>query len=127
MSQEIVTYWLASDLYENHLIELRDHLKVRAKFVENILTEQFSSIATWESPQGGFYIWLRFNESIVTKDFFLKLLKRNVLINPGFIYDAEDTNHIRMSYSYASLDNLKVGLDILYEESLSMIKNSCTP
>ncbi|MGG0657779.1 PLP-dependent aminotransferase family protein [Rummeliibacillus pycnus] len=127
VSQELVTYWLTSGLYENNLIELKDHLMSRAKFVENILTEQFNSIAKWESSRGGFYIWLRFNDPIVTKEFFLKLLKRKVLINPGYIYDSEDANHIRLSYSYASLEDLKRGLIILYEESLSTIKNSCTP
>lgn len=114
VSQEIVTYWLTSDLYENHLIELREHLRFRAKFVENILNQQFSSIAKWENSSGGFYIWLRFDEPIVTKEFFLKLLKRKVLINPGYIYDPDDSDHIRLSYSYASLDELKKGLQILY-------------
>jgi len=127
VSQEIVTYWLTSELYENHLIELRGHLKLRAKFVENILNEQFSSIAKWGKSRGGFYIWLRFDKPIVTKEFFLNLLKRKVLINPGYIYDSDDSNHIRLSYSYASLEELKNGLFILYEESLVMIKNSCIP
>lgn len=122
ISQEIVSYWLTSGLYEKHLVELRKQLKLRAEFVENLLRNYLSSIATWESPKGGFYIWLRFNKPIITKDFFLKLINRNILINPGYIYHTDDFYHMRLSYSYASLEDLKRGIKILYEEGHLAIK-----
>lgn len=122
ISQKIVTYWLTSGLYQKHLMDLKSQLKLRASFMESTLSEYFHSIATWESSKGGFYIWLKYNNPIVTKKLFLKLLKRNVLINPGYIYYMEDSTHIRLSYAYASLDELKNGLMILYEESISALK-----
>lgn len=122
ISQKIVTYWLTSGLYQKHLVELKSQLKSRANFMISILSEYFHSIATWESPKGGFYIWLKYNKPIVTRELFLKVLKRNVLVNPGYIYDTEDSTHIRLSYAYASLDELKYGLMILYEESILAIK-----
>ncbi|REE55414.1 GntR family transcriptional regulator [Paenibacillus taihuensis] len=109
-SQEIVTHWLASGLYEKHLIDLRDQLKRRASLVEELLEKHFSRIATWKKSEGGFYIWLRFNEPIVNKELFLALLNRKVLINPGYIYDASDLHHVRLSYCYASVDEIQVGL-----------------
>ncbi|MED4018754.1 aminotransferase-like domain-containing protein [Sutcliffiella cohnii] len=115
VSQEIVAHWLSSGLYELHILKLREQLKIRATYVEKILEEQFKHIATWEKSEGGFYIWLRFNEPIVNKALFLNLLKKNVLINPGYIYDSSDLHHIRLSYAYASLEELKVGLNRLIE------------
>lgn len=112
-SQEIVAHWLSTDLYERHVVSLRQQLKERALFVEAILEKDFGQIATWEKPMGGFYIWLRFNEPVVNKALFLKLIKTNVLINPGYIYDPSDLYHIRLSYAYASLEELKDGLHIL--------------
>ncbi|MGH1019532.1 PLP-dependent aminotransferase family protein [Bacillus mycoides] len=114
-SQEIVAHWISSGLYEKHLITLRKQLKRRATFVEEILEQQFQKIATWKKSEGGFYIWIRFHEPIVNKALFLKLLKQNVLINPGYIYEPSDLRHIRLSYSYASLEELKKGLNILLE------------
>lgn len=114
-SQEIVAHWIATGLYESHILQLREQLKLRATFVEEILEQQFQHIATWEKSEGGFYIWLRFNEPIVNKALFLNLLKKNVLINPGYIYDTSDLHHIRLSYAYASLEELKEGLNILME------------
>ncbi|PRD03299.1 GntR family transcriptional regulator, partial [Bacillus sp. MYb56] len=96
---------------------LRKQLKRRATFVEEILEQRFQKIATWKKSEGGFYIWIRFHEPIVNKALFLKLLKQNVLINPGYIYEPNDLRHIRLSYSYASLEELKKGLNILLELS----------
>ncbi|PAQ15510.1 GntR family transcriptional regulator [Bacillaceae bacterium SAOS 7] len=114
-SQEIVSHWISSGLYEKHLMELREQLKRRATFVEEILEQQFQQIATWKKSEGGFYIWLKFHEPIVNKALFLKLLHQNVLINPGYIYEPSDLHHIRLSYAYASLEELKKGLNILLE------------
>lgn len=122
ISQKIVTYWLTSGLYEKHLAELGSQLKIRAAFIKSILHKYFHAIATWEKPLGGFYIWLRFNEPIVTKEFFLKLLKEKVLINPGYIYDIEDAHHIRLSFAYASYEELEKALMILYTESMLIFK-----
>lgn len=116
-SQEIVAHWISSGLYEKHLIKLREQLKRRAVFVEKLVEQQFQKIATWKKSEGGFYIWLRFHEPIVNKALFLHLLNQNVLINPGYIYESGDLHHIRLSYAYASLEELKKGLNILLELS----------
>ncbi|SOC24580.1 GntR family transcriptional regulator [Ureibacillus xyleni] len=116
-SQEIVAHWISSGLYERHLIKLREQLKRRATLVEDILERQFQEIATWKKSEGGFYIWLRFHEPIVNKALFLNLINKNVLINPGYIYETRDLHHIRLSYAYASFEELKVGLNILLELS----------
>jgi len=115
ISQEIVLHWLQSGKYEKHIQSLRKELLRRANFVEGILQKSFTEIASWDKPKGGFYIWLRFHEPIVDKELFTKLLHRQVLINPGYIYDSQDTQHIRLSYAYATEEELEIGLKILYE------------
>lgn len=119
-SQKIVAYWIRSGLYEKHLENLRKQLKKRAEYVESILQEKFSRIATWKKSQGGFYIWLKFNQPIVNKALFLNLLSRNVLINPGYIYDMGDFHHIRLSYAYGTLEEINEGLSILLDLSASI-------
>lgn len=116
-SQEIVAHWISTGLYERHLNNLREQLKTRATCVEDILEKDFNKIATWKKSEGGFYIWLRFNLPIVNKALFLNLLSQNVLINPGYIYDSSDLHHVRLSYAYASFEELKVGLNHLLELS----------
>lgn len=115
ISQEIVLHWLQSGKYEKHLAGLRQQLKERADFTEQLLTEKFTEVANWSKPKGGFYIWLKFHEPLVDKDFFMKLLQQQILINPGYIYDPHDHHHIRLSYAYATFEELQEGLRILHE------------
>ncbi|WP_445477322.1 aminotransferase-like domain-containing protein [Lysinibacillus irui] len=115
ISQEIVLHWLQSGKYDKHIVGLRKQLQDRADFTERILQEKFKDIASWDKPKGGFYIWLKFHEPLVDKEFFLKLLQQQVLINPGYIYDPQDHHHIRLSYAYASYEELQDGLQILHD------------
>ncbi|WP_375199203.1 PLP-dependent aminotransferase family protein [Bacillus sp. RS11] len=115
ISQEIVLHWLQTGKYEKHIKSLRKELLRRANFVEGILQESFTEIASWSQSKGGFYIWLKFDEPIVDKELFTKLLQRQILINPGYIYDPQDAQHIRLSYAYATDEELKIGLQIVYE------------
>ena len=57
------------------------------------------------------------------KAFFIKLLQYNVLINPGYIYDAQDTQHIRLSYAYATPEELQYGIEMLVQVAKSHSKN----
>ncbi|MFJ7666670.1 PLP-dependent aminotransferase family protein [Lysinibacillus sp. NPDC097195] len=113
ISQEIVLHWLQTGKYERHIEGLRHELQQRATFVEKLLNDNLRDIASWEQPKGGFYIWLKFHAPIVDKAFFIKLLQFNVLINPGYIYDAQDTQHIRLSYAYATREQLQYGVEML--------------
>lgn len=115
ISQEIVLHWLQSGKYEKHIEDLRQKLQRRAHYVENILKEKFNDLADWNKPKGGFYIWLKFHKPIVDKELFTKLLYRQVLINPGYIYDPQDAHHIRLSYAYGTYEELQSGLEKLYE------------
>ncbi|MEI4768063.1 PLP-dependent aminotransferase family protein [Psychrobacillus sp. FJAT-51614] len=123
-SQEIVSYWLTSGLYEEHIEKLKVELKRRAELMENLLEQYFKEIASWESSKGGFYIWLKFNAPIITTDFFMNLLNQKVLINPGYIYEPKDTYHIRLSYSYTSDKELVEGLYTLYSEAVQAIEKN---
>ncbi|WP_042166724.1 PLP-dependent aminotransferase family protein [Paenibacillus gorillae] len=117
ISQQIVEHWLRTGLYQEHIKGLRTELRRRAELMDSLLQQHFQDIASWEKPQGGFYIWLKFHEPIVTTSLFMQLLKNKVLINPGYIYAADDTHHIRLSFAYGSDAELEQGLDILYQQA----------
>ncbi|MET3699715.1 GntR family transcriptional regulator of abcA and norABC [Bacillus oleivorans] len=115
LSQYAVEQWLKSGMYDEYVQEIRDKLWDRRDFTIQLLEKYFADIATWTIPKGGFYIWLRLKQSITTRVLFEKSLRENLLINPGSIYDPTDQHHLRLSYSYASLLDLKYGLKRLSE------------
>lgn len=116
-SQHIAAHWLESGLHERNTARLRSELQRRAAFAENILCGNFRELADWASPEGGFYIWLRFRQPIVDKSFFRRLFERRILINPGYVYDPDDSHHVRLSYAYASREEMEIGLAALREEA----------
>lgn len=122
ISQQIVEYWLRTGKYEEHVGHLKTELKKRAEYMDKLLKQYFSNSASWESPKGGFYIWFKFHEPLVTTDLFMRLLKKKVLINPGYIYAPNDAHHIRLSFAYSSEEELKRGIEILYAEVKLLLK-----
>lgn len=98
--------FLESGLYQQHSAVVREKLKGRRQVTLEALTTYFSDLADWEIPQGGYYIWLRFKVAIPMKEFFDEAFKQGILAYPGYLYDNEMNHCLRISYSYASIDEL---------------------
>ena len=113
VSQWALTELMTSGKYDEYLIWLRKELKIRCESGLAAVKKYFYGLATWEAPQGGFYIWLRINKKINAEKLFNEALNKNILINPGSIYDFKENNSIRLSYAYASIEEFEVGIKIL--------------
>ncbi|MFD1956930.1 PLP-dependent aminotransferase family protein [Paenibacillus thailandensis] len=110
LSQHAVAEWLSGGRYEVHLSRVRDELKRRRDFTLAILERHFRDIADWNKPRGGFYVWLRLTKPVSVQRLFAQALAEGLLLNPGYVYDRSDGCHLRLSYAYASFDQLERGL-----------------
>ncbi|MEK8132792.1 PLP-dependent aminotransferase family protein [Paenibacillus filicis] len=110
LSQHAVAEWLSSGLYEQHLHRTRAALTSRRDSMLAILSKHYQELAEWSIPQGGFYIWLRLVQPVAMRLLFEQALTEGILLNPGAVYDRQDQQHLRLSYAYASLDELERGL-----------------
>ncbi len=115
VSQWALAEWIESGLYEEHLQVLRGHLKERRNMVLSVLDSCYKGIASWNHPEGGFYIWLKLNKNISTDKLFQLALEEKLLINPGNVYDFSKNKNIRISYAYAESRALENGLRKLSE------------
>ncbi|SCU37051.1 GntR family transcriptional regulator [Staphylococcus xylosus] len=115
LSQMVVYEMLRSGDYDEHTKNVRYELQNKRDFMLNILNSDFSSIATWNVPEGSFFVWITFKDSINIKKLFVELAdKEHILINPGYIYGSTQ-NTIRLSFSYESNENIKYALNKLRE------------
>lgn len=121
LSQWALKEFLESGLYDLHLTRVRQQLKKRRDLALNALNTHFGDIATWNIPQGSFYIWLRLPARLSTDRLFTKALEKNLLINPGSIYDYEKNTALRLSYAYAAEDKLEQGIASLAQVVRSML------
>ncbi len=122
LSQLVLTEWIESGFYSEHLNNIRSKLKIQRDNAIKVLNENFYDIATWNIPKGGFYIWLKLNSPISMNKLFSEAAKENLLINPGNIYDSLNSQNLRISYSYASLEEMKLGLEKLSQIIRKFIK-----
>lgn len=113
ISQNIVAKWLSSGAYDAYLETLRDELRQRRSLMLSLLETHFRDLADWETPTGSFYVWLKLRKNLPMTQLFKKALGAKLLINPGDIYDFEKNNHLRLSYAYASHDELRWGIEAL--------------
>ncbi|MCI0765795.1 PLP-dependent aminotransferase family protein [Bacillus sp. TL12] len=115
LSQRVAAEWLSSGLYERHVESVRKQLQERRYVMLKALNIYCKNITEWNVPSGGFFIWLKIKPKIPMKKLYAKALARGILLNPGRIYGEESDQHIRLSYSYASVEDLTKGIYQLNE------------
>jgi GntR family transcriptional regulator of abcA and norABC len=116
LSQRVAEKWLSTGLYQKHMERVREQLRIRRNTALNTLDAHLSGLAEWNSPEGGFFIWLKVPSSIPIRSLYRQAILRKLLINPGSIYSDGPNHFIRISYAYASLGELQEGIFILGEE-----------
>ncbi|NEG96340.1 aminotransferase class I/II-fold pyridoxal phosphate-dependent enzyme [Bifidobacterium sp. SMB2] len=102
LSQWVFARFLTSGRYGMFLAELNKELRRRRDAALATLDRLFDGIAHWNTPGGGFYIWLTFDEPMPMGRLFQKAVEAGVLLNPGDIYDFEGDNSLRLSYAYTT-------------------------
>lgn len=113
LSQWAALQWLEGGWHERHLEAVRGKLRERRAVALEALQREFAGLASWSIPAGGFYIWLTFHKSLPVKQLFDAALREGLLLNPGTVYGADASSHLRLSYAYAGLEELSRGIGIL--------------
>lgn len=115
LSQLVVGKFLEKGYYQRHSNTVRMQLSVRRKAASDALNVYFKDLATWQFPKGGYYFWLTFKVPIRMPQLFHEAFKNGILAYPGYLYDNTMNDSLRLSYSYASLDEMERGIKMLSE------------
>lgn len=115
LAQEAVTLWMSQGHQALHMENLRNALRIRRDVAVAALDTWFSDIARWEIPQGGFYLWMELLIPVRISQVFEESIKAGILFYPGYLYDTETNNYIRLSYSYATPEDIEQGIRQLSE------------
>ncbi|HDX9636644.1 PLP-dependent aminotransferase family protein [Bacillus cereus group sp. MYBK108-2] len=115
LSQRVAAEWINEGFYEEHVANVRMHLKERRQIMIRALNKYCADIASWDIPIGGFFIWLKVVHNIPMKKLFSEALSKGILLNPGRIYEEESDQYIRLSYGYASPEQMTNGIKLLSE------------
>ncbi|RKF52406.1 GntR family transcriptional regulator [Bacillus wiedmannii] len=113
LSQRVAAEWINKGFYEEHVANVRIQLIERRQIMIRALNKYCAEISTWDIPSGGFFIWLKVVPNIPMKKLFSEALSKGILLNPGRIYEEESDRHIRLSYGYASPEQMTNGIKLL--------------
>lgn len=110
LSQLVLVELLNDPNYDQYLTDLRAALRQRRTNAITTLQRELGGIAKWQTPQGGFYIWVTLPETVNVQQVFTEAAKQGILVNPGAVYGASATHSLRLSYAYATEAAFSQGL-----------------
>ncbi len=113
LAQAVVAQWFRQGHFAWHTENMRSALRIRREAALTALKIYFSDIARWQVPEGGFYIWVELLVPVRASQVFEEAIKVGVLFYPGYLYDTESNPFIRISYSYATLEDIRLGIQRL--------------
>jgi len=111
-SSHIVRQAIDSGALTSHIEKLKGVYRDRVETMDEALNEHFSDVATWQRPEGGYFFWLEFDESVDTTA--LRDRARDVKsgFQSGTVFSSkgELRNYLRLSFAHYSNDDICEGI-----------------
>lgn len=121
LMQRALELYISSNKWKKNIKNLNDEYIKRYTHLKTILDSEFKDMLTYNDPKGGlnFYITLKDEFKINTKELFIKLKKKNVYITPGAMFftsqnDGQDS--FRIAFYQTDKEKIERGMKILKEE-----------
>lgn len=112
----IVAQYCRSGAWEAHLRWLREQYRARRDIALGALDSVMPASVTYTRPRGGYFIWLGLPPSLRVDDLAAAASERNVYFAPGagfFADPADGLHHLRLSFSFLPLEDLRAGIEVL--------------
>lgn len=112
IDQRALSYFLQDFPMEQHLQRLREEYRGRMQAMQAFLAERQPDLFQWEEPKGGMFLWVSINKQIDTAHLLKEAVTEGVAFVPGapFFVGQPETNTLRLNYTHASPDVIKIGM-----------------
>ncbi|MCM3716532.1 PLP-dependent aminotransferase family protein [Alkalihalobacillus oceani] len=122
-SQLYATELLRSSQLDDHLISLRNRLKVRRDVTAKALTELLPDEISFSLPDGGIHLWCKLtNQKIDSHLLFKHAIKQGVVFAPGKTLGSEK-HYMRFTFSRPDSDLIKKGIERLEQALRKYLKS----
>jgi len=97
---------------QRHLERLRHVYRARVEVMDAALNEHLTGRATWVRPDGGYFFWLKLNESLDVQELRERALERQVgfVSGPSFSSRGAMKSHFRLSFAFYGEDDIREGV-----------------
>jgi DNA-binding transcriptional MocR family regulator len=97
---------------DQHFVSLREQIRDRLTVALNTLQRYAPPEVAWYAPEGGLNLWIKLPSMVDIPELERVADREGISFLPGAVCYAGgmDSNHIRISFSYADKETLKSGL-----------------
>jgi DNA-binding transcriptional MocR family regulator len=112
ISSHIVRHAIDSGLLDAHLGKLRATFRGRVEAMDEALHAHFDGLAEWTRPDGGYFFWLRFDESVNAAALRRKAPERETGFQAGDVFSSAGQfgNYIRLSFAHYNEEDIREGI-----------------
>ncbi len=123
-----LSQWLALQQMQDsnrlqRMQQLVECYRCKRDYFEQLLMKYFFDLASWETPRGGLFFWLKLNRNMDTKKLLCRSIDKGVAFMPGesfFPQSEHSASYIRLNFSHASTIEARRGI-----ETLAQLISSC--
>ena len=112
ISSLIVRHAIDNGSLDPHLDYLRTTYRGRVEAMNDALHEHFAGLVEWTKPEGGYFFWLRFDESIDTAPLRDKAPDLEAGFSAGSVFSGSGglANYARLSFAHYAEDQIREGI-----------------
>jgi DNA-binding transcriptional MocR family regulator len=112
ISSHIVRQAIESGSLAAHIEILRSTYRSRLEAMHAALLEHFADIATWKKPDGGYFFWLTFDESVDTEPLRDRARDLETGFQGGAVFSTQGrlSNCLRICFAHYNEDDIREGV-----------------
>ncbi|TXK76953.1 PLP-dependent aminotransferase family protein [Paenibacillus sp. N3.4] len=112
LTQEILAQLLDNITFEDHLDKLITHYRNQRDVMAKAIERHLGGLVTYHLPEGGFFIWLKFEEHINASQFLRFAEERGVSFVDGRSFEVKPVglNNARLCFSYVNEEAIERGV-----------------
>lgn len=118
LAAQIVAEYCREGYWDTHLDDLKNLYRTRRDTMLAALAKYMPPQVRWTTPSGGFFVWVTLPAGIHGAEVKAEASKRGVMVaaGEGYFVNRDDGKHnLRLTYSFAPLDELTKAVRILGE------------
>jgi len=110
-SQMAISIYLAHHDWLGQIKSFREQYRERRDAIIEALEEHMPN-ASWTTPAGGFYTWVKLPEGLDSKSMLPRAVTARVAYVPGtaFYMDGRGADHMRLSFCYPTPERIREGV-----------------
>jgi DNA-binding transcriptional MocR family regulator len=123
LSQVLADAFIRSGKIYEYIDRIRPEYRNRAEAMDKALKNYMPGYVKWESPRGGFYIWLSLPKGTNATEILKKAIDNGAVFVVGQTFDPDNQKNdcLRLSYCNTSIDKIEKGIKIV----ANAIKSVC--